>query len=62
MEIPPKKMHFYFCLKILMYFLFQNVLRDKEQELIEQFDSPDKIKQILSAFSDIIAKSKETVE
>jgi hypothetical protein len=34
----------------------------KEQELIEQFDSPDKIRQILSAFSNIIAKSKETVE
>ena len=51
-----------FCLKILMYFLFQKVLQDKEQELIEQFDSPDKIRQILSAFSNIIAKSKETVE
>jgi pantothenate kinase len=45
-----------------MYFLFQKVLQDKEQELIEQFDSPDKIRQILSAFSNIIAKSKETVE
>lgn len=37
----------------------QKVLRDKEKELLEQFESPEKIRNVLNALSDIIGKAKE---
>ncbi|CAC5400580.1 unnamed protein product [Mytilus coruscus] len=38
--------------------MMQNVLKDKERELLEQFESPERIKNVLSALSDIIGKAK----
>lgn len=42
-------------------FAFQKVLRD-QPELLQQFNSPDRITDVLSALSDIIGKAKENGE
>lgn len=48
---------------VTMYYLFafQKVLRD-QPELLQQFKSPDRITDVLSALSDIIGKAKENGE
>lgn len=48
---------------VAMYYLFafQKVLRD-QPELLQQFKSPDRITDVLSALSDIIGKAKENGE
>ena len=46
----------------LLVIFFQKVLKDKEHELLEQFESPEKIKDVLNALSNIIGKSKEMGE
>ena len=46
-------------LRILL--AFQRVLKDKEQELLQQFGSTEqlKVQEVISTLSDIIGKSKD---